>query len=64
MGITVAVVVIALLLGAAAIMMPAKSKILSVDVETKGNKVKYVTNKRKGKKDKKASFLDGESSAY
>jgi hypothetical protein len=50
----VTVVIISLLLGSAAIFMPSKNKgARDVETNSKG-KVKYVSNKRKGSREKKA----------
>jgi len=57
-GITLIVVVTAILLGFAAIFMPKKSMIArDIETNSKGTKVKYVNKKKKSKADKKVSFI-------
>ena len=62
---TIAVVIFSVMLGGAAILMPAKRKLM-VDVESnQKGKVKYVTQKKAMKQEKKTHFLqDNEKGNY
>ncbi len=61
---TVGVVIFSLLLGSAAILMPSKSLRSAKDLrQSSKGKVKYVSQKKSTKSEKKAHFLDQENAS-